>query len=629
MRHTSPTSFVKRYARLLAGGAMAVAMTAGGAMAQQSPVTPEPVEEGDASLFSSRVLTTGLAEPWEMVWGPDDFLWLTERAGGRVIKVNPHDGSTLVLLTVDEVHVGPQHEGLLGMALHPELLQGTGNDYVYLAYTYNGAAAAPGEADAQDAGGGDAAAGAVDTPLDRRAKIVRYTYDPETEQLGEPMELLSGLEAWDDHNAGRLVIGPDMKLYYTTGELGGNQGRNYQRPIRAQQLPTAEEVAAEDWNAYVGKVLRMNLDGSIPEDNPEIEGVRSHVYSYGHRNPQGLTFGPEGTIYSVEHGPSSDDELNVIEPGGNYGWPNVAGYVDDSAYLYANWSEAPADLRYNARDLPPEVPTYPESEFEPEVVEPLATYWTVPDDYDFSAGCGWICNPTIAPSSVVYYDAGENGIPAWDNSLLISTLKHGSIYVQPLSEDGLSTDGEVTRWFHTQNRYRDLVVGPDNRTIYVATDASGTTAQAYGDAGYTNVLHNPGAIMIFEYQGDEAGVASTSAPEGEPEAAAEEVSEAPAEPSDGIAEQAMMEVGRTIFSRNCRACHGPAGAGAQGPALAGNANLADTEHVVQTILFGFGYMPPFAGTLDDGEVAAVATYVRNAWGNEFGPVDEATVAAQR
>ena len=626
-RQTRATSMRARYSHLLATSVLALAITTGGVPAQEAPVTPEPVAEGDASLFSSRVLTTGLAEPWEMVWGPDDFLWVTERAGARVTKVNPSDGSTLVLLTIDDVHIGPQHEGLLGMALHPELLQDTGNDYVYLAYTYNGAAV-PAEGAAAVAGEDADAAGTVDETLERRTKIVRYTYDPETEQLGEPMELISGLEAWDDHNAGRLVIGPDMKLYYTTGELGGNQGRNYQRPIRAQQLPTAEEVAAEDWNAYVGKVLRMELDGSIPEDNPEIEGVRSHVFSYGHRNPQGLTFNDDGTLYSVEHGPSSDDELNVIEPGGNYGWPNVAGYIDDSAYLYANWSEAPADLRFNSRELPPEVPTYPESEFEPEMVDPIATYWTVPDDYDFAAGCGWICNPTIAPSSVVPYDAGENGIEAWDNSLLISTLKHGSVYVQPLSADGLSTGGEVTRWFRTQNRYRDLVVGPDNRTIYVATDASGTTSQMYGDQGFTNVLHNPGAILIFTFEGEAGGSVATTAPAAD-DAPEGDVSEADAAAPAAGPEEEVMQVGSTLYSRNCRACHAPAGQGAQGPALAGNQNLADAEHVIETILYGFGYMPPFHSSLDDAEVASVATFVRNSWGNDFGPIEESAVAARR
>ena len=84
----------------------------------------------------------------------------------------------------------------------------------------------------------------------------------------------------------------------------------------------------------------MNLDGSIPADNPSINGVRSHIYTYGHRNPQGLEFGPNGLLYSSEHGPGTDDELNLIVAGSNYGWPHVAGYRDNRGYVYANWSQS-------------------------------------------------------------------------------------------------------------------------------------------------------------------------------------------------------------------------------------------------------------------------------------------------
>src|SRR3954469_18817856 len=76
------------------------------------------------------------------------------------------------------------------------------------------------------------------------------------------------------------------------------------------------------------------MDGSIPSDNPVIAGVRSHVYSYGHRNPQGLVFGPDGKLYESEHGPNTDDEINLIRAGGNYGWPYVAGYRDDQSYAF-------------------------------------------------------------------------------------------------------------------------------------------------------------------------------------------------------------------------------------------------------------------------------------------------------
>ena len=101
----------------------------------------------------------------------------------------------------------------------------------------------------------------------------------------------------------RLVFGPDERLYYTIGDQGANQYDNKCVPNRAQALPSQREVDAGDWSTYRGKILRVALDGSIPSDNPALDGVRSHIYSYGHRNPQGLAFDSSGRLYSSEHGP--------------------------------------------------------------------------------------------------------------------------------------------------------------------------------------------------------------------------------------------------------------------------------------------------------------------------------------
>ncbi|HEV7277414.1 MAG TPA: glucose/sorbosone family PQQ-dependent dehydrogenase [Devosiaceae bacterium] len=639
----------RKFGQLLVGGSVLALFLSSASLAQENPVE---VEQGQDQLFSARVLTTGLANPWEVTWGPDNMLWVTERSSGEVTRVDPYTGAQQTLLTLEDFSVDVQHQGLLGLALHPELLQGSGNDYVYLAHTYE--------------------SGSAQSP-DPRQRLVRYTYDEQNEVLVDPVELISGVPAWNDHNAGRVKIGPDMKIYYTLGEQGANFGGNYQRPNLAQELPTQEEVEAENWQSYSGKILRLNLDGSIPEDNPEIEGVRSHIFTYGHRNPQGIDFGADGTVYISEHGPDTDDELNVLEPGGNYGWPNVAGYRDDSGYIYGNWSEAPADLRYTGRDIPEEVPQYPESEFEPEIVEPIATYWTVDEDHDFEGNCGWICNPTIAPGSIQYYSAGDSGIPQWDNSVLLPTLKHGTLYVQQLSEDGTQAEGLPTAWFGTQNRYRDTAIGADNRTVFIATDNFGTAAQQYGDRGFTNVLHNPGAILVFTYEGEagsgeqagvglatgrgegeaasggeaaeqpadetEAGAASPGTPEDGAAAPDEAGNEAAAPEGEGEAAAAgdtaaasmeqLFDNGQTLYGINCSACHGAAGQGAQGPALAGNEALDDTEYLARTIVHGFGYMPPFGDQLNDLQIAAVATYIRNNWGNDFGPVQPGEVAAQR
>ena len=276
---------------------------------------------GAQAPFSIRVVASGLGAPWEVVWGPDDQLWITERTGRRVIRMNPATGAVTPALSVDESYDPREswHEGVLGLALHPDLLKKAGRDYVYVAYTYD---ADPGPA------------------LLRKLKVRRYTYDPAKSSLVSPVDLITNVPAHDDHGGGRLAFGPDQKLYLTRGDNGGNWLANYCMPNRSQDLPTAAEIAARDWSTYVGKILRIDLDGSIPADNPTINGVRSHIYTYGHRNPQGLAFGPTGLLYSSEHGPNTDDELNLITAGGNYGWPHIAGYRDDRGYVYSNWSQS-------------------------------------------------------------------------------------------------------------------------------------------------------------------------------------------------------------------------------------------------------------------------------------------------
>ena len=117
------------------------------------------------------------------------------------------------------------------------------------------------------------------------------------------MTLVSGLPAGDDHLGGRLKFGLDQKLYFTIGDQGHNQFANFCLPIEAQRLPVQSEIAAKDYSAYVGKVLRLNPDGSIPADNPKLHGVVSHVFTYGHRNPQGLDVAPAGTLDSSEARP--------------------------------------------------------------------------------------------------------------------------------------------------------------------------------------------------------------------------------------------------------------------------------------------------------------------------------------
>jgi PQQ-dependent dehydrogenase (s-GDH family) len=431
---------------------------------------------GESHAFTTRVLATGLEGPWEMAWGPDGRLWVTERTGKRVTRINPADGSKAVVLTIPGVHQSVAQDGLLGLALHPELLRGTGVDYVYVYLTY-----------------------AVNRPPEvlRRGMIRRYTYDPGTQTLISPVDLLTGLPVHNDHVSGRLALGPDRKLYLSVGDQGSNFGGNYCIPNRAQQVPSASEVAERDWMKYQGKLLRVNLDGTIPADNPLIAGVRSHVYSYGHRNIQGITFGRDGKVYAAEHGPSTDDEVNLVLAGKNYGWPHVAGYKDDRAYVYGNWSASPScsAMTFNAVAVPAEVPQQKESAWNhADFTPPLKTFFTVDSGYDFQARGG----ATVAPSGLKLYAGGANAIPGWANSLLLVALKAGRVYRMKLSADGTSVVGDAEEVFKTTNRYRDIAFAPDGRTIYLATDPTGRTTDSAGVI--TTALESGGSILEFAYK---------------------------------------------------------------------------------------------------------------------------------
>jgi PQQ-dependent dehydrogenase (s-GDH family) len=426
--------------------------------------------------FTLKVVTTGLLNPWEVAWGPDDYLWVSERTGKRVTRVNIADGTKTTAITIDEVFQNHGQDGLLGMALHPGLRRGTGNDFVYVAYTY------------------DADPGAQ---LNRQGKIRRYTYDVASSTLRDPVDVITNLPAGADHLALRMAFGPDQKLYLSVGDQGANWLSQYCNLNRAQELPTAAEVQAKDWTKYQGKMLRLNLDGTIPADNPLVGGVRSHIYSYGHRNPQGLAFSADGKLYSSEHGPDTDDEFNLIEAGKDYGWPRVAGYNDDKVYVYASWAEsagvACASMPFHQTIIPPSVPQRKESTWSsPNFKPPLKTFFTMGADYDVLAQG----SATIAPGGLEIYP--QNGpIPGWGNSALILSLKSGLVYRVKLNADGSAATGEPTQHLKSTNRYRDIALSPNGRTIYLATDSAGSSTDANGRT--VRQLANPGAIVAFTY----------------------------------------------------------------------------------------------------------------------------------
>ncbi len=520
----------------------------GSGLAQDSP---DSVRRG-TKQFRKSVLISGLEGPWELTWGPDKMLWVTERTGKRVVRVDPANGTKKVAVTIDEVSVPGGQDGLLGMALHPDLLKGKGNDFVYVAYSY-----------VDKAKGADPAVTDETSPYRYLyMKVVRFTYDAASGTLAKPMVLITGLPASNDHMGGRLKVGPDGKLYLTIGDQGNNQLGNFCIAIEAQRLPTTKEVADKNYVAYVGKSLRINIDGSVPADNPKLDGVVSHVYTYGHRNPQGLNFGPDGTLYSSEHGPNTDDEVNVLRAGGNYGWPRVAGFKDNKAYEFARWKDASkpcSDLTYSFYGLDPSVPREPETSFTQPFVEPVATMFTVPTGFNFNdpacKSADLVCWPTVGTSGIEFYSGKNGGIPGWDKVLLVTTLKRGSIYVLPLKADGKTPAGKFWRYFQSENRYRDTAVSPDRKTIYVATDPSGVTEALAGSG--TTQLEDKGAILAFTYTGE-----GTGAPV-EPRAVSKAASATTSVPavSAGGGETpeftaAQAAAGKVAYASNCAVCHG-------------------------------------------------------------------------
>lgn len=322
--------------------------------------------KGPVSL-TDKVLTGNLRIPWEILWGPDNQIWMTERSGG-ISRVNPSTGAVTPLLTISDV--AEQGEGgLLGMALHPDF---NSSPQVFVAYNYNN--------------GG------------YKEKIVRYNYN--NGSLSNAVTILDNIAGANNHNGCRLVFGPDKKLYISTGDASNTS-------------------SAQNTNAVNGKILRIETDGSIPNDNP-IAG--SPIWSIGHRNPQGLVW-HNNILYSSEHGPNNDDEVNIIQKGRNYGWPDVQGFCNTSA-------EQSYCSAHN-------------------IVEPL-TVWT----------------PTIATAGIDYYD--NDRIPQWKGSLLMCSLKGSTLWQLQLNNAGTVVESTVSFLANKYGRLRDICISPEGK-VYICT----------------------------------------------------------------------------------------------------------------------------------------------------------------
>lgn len=499
--------------------------------------------------FAIRVLASHMSDPWSVVYGPDHYLWVTEEKTYRVSRLDPSTGRREVVLALAGDRHFPRYDsigeertekpwpegGLMGMAVHPDLLKG--KPWVYLVYIsrFKG----------------------VDSPgsgcaLNHRgcfftAKLVRYTWDRSMQRLVDPVILCDTIPASSDNNAGRLLIAPvngREYLFYGIGDLGAGQFDNAGRPNHAQQK-----------DSYEGKILRFNtepdndpgpFDRWIPNDNPfnipasspaSLAATVTHtsafpaptaradpsaspaaahtpahaafpapsasahsaapsarataaprqnaVWSYGHRNPEGLAYAVidgVGRLYSSEHGPYSDDEINLIEKGKNYGHPLVIGFAD------GNYDGLAASVT-NYKDLSGQWHTsYPlivseranRKTLGPDYRDPLKTFYPSSNTflkklfvYNRSTGDegNW---PSEAPSSLAV-DTSD-AIPGWKNSLLMPSLKTHRLIRLKLSARGDRIVGDTLTYFPRTGRIRDIAISPDGLHLYLAVDSSAFTS---------------------------------------------------------------------------------------------------------------------------------------------------------
>jgi PQQ-dependent dehydrogenase (s-GDH family) len=448
-----------------------------------------------AEPFTRRTVISGLNSPWEVTYGPNDSLWITENVSYLVKRVSVSTGAATTLLNLSGIkNFSPgdggrwPQGGLMGMALHPALYSSepsirAAKPWVFLAFVFN---RPTGQNCSTNSNSSD--------PCNFLTRIVRYDYSGNT--LINPVIVLDNIPGSNDHNSGRLVIGPDEKLYYTIGDLGAGQFNNTSRTNHAQTLDVLE-----------GKVIRLNTehdgdtgaDGWVPDNNPFYNGApispRDYVYSMGHRNAQGLVWAQVSgmnRLYASEHGDRTDDEINLITAGNNFAWNRVSGYCDNN---------------YNGMTLGGYSPVH-EGNFcsaTPTVQEPIFTMFTKTAAEISALSSDYLTWPTVAPSGVEYYGFGK--IPGWDNSLLIPCLKAGKVYRVKLDPAGtavttVSAGRDTVSYFRGQGRFRDIAISPGGLKFYLACDATGQTSGPTGSFnGGGTPPPNAGSIQEFTYTG--------------------------------------------------------------------------------------------------------------------------------
>lgn len=435
--------------------------------------------------FERRILVSKLDDPWSISCGTDGYLWITESKSYQVSRINPQSGSRDIVLDLNDKRLFPRYDtletgdkpwpqgGLMGLALHPKFSDG--QPYVYLAYVYQFTGA-----EQEDDGFFRKIQGYQFT-----AKLVRYRYDADSRLLVDEEVIDENIPASNDHNGGRLIIAPmdeTYYLFYAVGDMGAGQFRNGSRTNYAQD-PTVKEGKILRYRIHADS-SRSGVDAWIPDNNPFNIDTFSSVYSLGHRNPQGLAWARIGEyflLYSCEHGAFSDDEINLIESGKNFGHPLIMGYADGN---YDGLAAAASDNK----DLPGQWHTsYPLIESEQASARQIGETYSDPI-YSFmpskneylrekmenilaSKAADW---QSVAPSSLIYYQ--YDAIPEWKNSLLVTTLKGGALFRLSLDADGNAIQGEPEKLFEGNQRYRDICIFPDGSKFYMITDKSAVTS---------------------------------------------------------------------------------------------------------------------------------------------------------
>ncbi len=465
--------------------------------------------------------SNNLNDPWEVTYGPDDSLWITESKGYAVYKMGPNGPANtkkkILDISLKSTWLGttpasdsvfnlqfvfspsnPQG-GLAGLAIHPDFMNvSTPKKYVYISYIRSYLSTAGGSAG-----------------VFYQNRIARFTYNPANGRLQNPVSICDTLPGSSDHNSQRMIIAPVNGvnyLFYAAGDMGAGQFGNQNRPNNAQNS-----------SIYEGKILRFNLesdgdaglDAWIPNDNPyntTVPAKQSAVWAIGIRNNQGFAYDSvRDILYGSSHGPYSDDEVNIIQRAKNYGHPLVIGFAADANY---NGSSAGA---------------YPTSAV-PVIVSETANAATIGASYQDPIFCGYaqpkatISNIwTTQPGNGTWPSEGWSGlglynystIPGWKNSLIMSGLKWGRLIRTKLDPTGTSivpsAGQDTVTYFDSDNRYRDIAFGPGGKDIYVIMDKSAATSGP--SANNPMIVACAGCLQKYTFLGyNSSGGTSTISP---------------------------------------------------------------------------------------------------------------------